>query len=405
MPEPRVLDLSPGPAEPHPIENFLGQIRQRYVDQQDKSQLDEILKEYQANRDQENAWEDMQLKLERSDISPTRRLQAQASLNEIKKQNIERNKSLNERFRLEREQAKEKAEEIKKQRSRESLEKSGASEAQINLYDAASRGGETEIMKKVLEDIDRTKTPEGLLPPNVEDKDKGLTPKERVERQEKRFTIQTPLLNDLSEKIKSYEEDSRSISLLQHLDDTGKVGQGISNLNINPLTGSLIIPKASTAEEQLFVKTVNDFTVRAKASYGGRVTNFELDRFMQRLPTLANSKEGRALIMRQMSIINQINELESKAIQRVFDQYGVRNIDFPDAEKIARSEIEDQKEVLKQEFFDLESLAKQQEMEFANKAKESTRQGYTAMRKPDGTIKQFPNQHVSSLEEKGYKKI
>ncbi len=405
MPSVQVVDLTEREPEPTGVQEFFSKLGKSFKDKQDQVEIGSILEKYKQNRQDANAWEDLQLDLENSTISPSKRLQTQESLNNMRKTIIERDKVLNAQVKLQADQAKAQAEELRRQRATESLRKAGATEDQINLYEAASVGGQTEVMKKILEDIDREKTPPGILSANVEDKDKGLTPKERVERQEKRFSIQTPMVNDNNEKLSGLEGEERSISMLEELDKTGKVGEGVHNLNINPLTGSLIIPKAATAEEQLFVKTVNDFTVKAKESFGARVTNFELDRFMQRLPTLANSKEGRALIMRQMKIINQINQLERRALQGVFDRYGVRNIDFPDAERIARSEIEDQKEELKKQYFDLEAVARKDEMEFVNNAKSKARDGYTVMRKPDGTIKQFPNEHVNSLEEKGYKRL
>ncbi len=208
-----------------------------------------------------------------------------------------------------------------------------------------------------------------------------------------------------SESLHGLETENLSIGLLQELDETGKVGQGLQKLNINPKTGDLFLPQAATPEEQLFVKTVNDFTVKAKDSFGARVTNFELDRFMQRLPTLANSKEGRGLIMRQMQIVNQINQLEKKEIQKVFDQYGVRNIDYADAENKAREAIKDQKEDLRKEYFNLEQLAKKEDSETTKKIKDKVPEGYTPMKKPDGTIKMFPTKNVPNLEEKGYKQI
>jgi hypothetical protein len=405
MPQVQTVDLTQREPEPTGVQEFFSKLGKSYKDQSDRVEIGSILEKYQKNRQNANAWEDLQLDLEKSTISPTKRLEIQQSLNDMRKTVIERDKVLNAQVKLKADEAKAQADEMRKEKASQALRDAGATEQQINLYEAASVGGQTEVMKKILEDIDRTKTPQGLLAPEVQDKDKGLTPKERVDRQEKRFTVQTPLVNENNDKLNGLEGEERSISLLEELDKTGKVGEGVHNLNINPMTGSLIIPKAGTAEEQLFVKTVNDFTVKAKDSFGARVTNFELDRFMQRLPTLANSKEGRALIMRQMKLVNQINQLERRALQGVFDRYGVRNIDFPDAEKIARSEIEDQKEELRKQYFDLEAVAKKEEMEFINNAKSKAREGYTVMRKPDGTIKQFPSQHVESLEEKGYKRL
>lgn len=409
MPAPRVIDTTRNKPEPSGVEEFFSKLNTHFREQKDKDILGDLTRQYQANRENAHAWEDYQLAIDQSNMSPSKRLETQKLHNERKKIIVDEDKALNAQAKLIQEQSKKQVEEQEKKANEEiavkSLQQSGASQRQIDLYKASSEGGKTKIIENVLEEQNRNMTPAGLTSPDIEDYDKGLTPKERVKRQDDRYRIQTPLVMKNSESLSALEAENLSIGLLQELDDTGKVGEGLHNLNINPKTGDLFIPKGGTPEEQLFVKTVNDFTVKAKDSFGARVTNFELDRFMQRLPTLANSKEGRRLIMRQMQIVNQINQLEKKEIQKVFDQYGVRNIDYPDAENKARLAIKDQKESLRKEYLDLEQVAKKEESENYKKLKENVQEGYTAMIKPDGSIKQFPTKNVPNLEEKGYKKL
>jgi hypothetical protein len=380
------------------LEKFFTKLGKDYTDEQDRVKIGSILDKYEQNQGDAKAWEKAYLDVERSNISPTRRLQATESLNKMKDRIIEQDKALNA-------QVKKLETESNKEKAADALRKSGATEEQISLYEASPVGGQTKIVENIVEQQSRQKAPPGIVPEDIVDYDKGLTPKERVKRQDARYAVQTPLVMKNSEALHGLENESMSIGLLQELDASGKVGEGVHNLNINPKTGDLIIPKLATAEEQLFVKTVNDFTVKAKDSFGARVTNFELDRFMQRLPTLANSQEGRQLIMRQMQIVNQINQLEKKELQKVFDQYGVRNIDYADAENKARDAIKEDKEVLRKEYLNLEQLAKKHESETIKNMKDKVQEGYTAMRKPDGTIKQFPTKNVPNLEEKGYQRL
>jgi hypothetical protein len=385
--------------EPTAVEQLFSKYKSYANERREGDEIQKLTNQYLQNKDQEGAWEKLQFDLMNSkEIGPTKRLETQQQLKEIRSQILDERKTLAD-----------KAKEIKaneeRKRKRESLKAAGATEEQLDLYEAASVGGETKIMEKILDDIARTSSPEGLVSKDVIDKDKGLTPKERVARQDDRFKIQTPLVNQNNDSLKALESENLSISLLEELDDSGKVGEGLQNLNINPINGNLIVPKLATKEEQLFVKTVNDFTVKAKDSFGARVTNFELDRFMQRLPTLANSSEGRKLIMRQMKIVNETNALEKRALQQIFDKYGVRNIDYADAENEARKSIQSQKEQLRQEYLNLEEVARKQEREVESKLKSKVKEGYTAMRKPDGSIKQFPNDNVPNLEEKGYKRL
>jgi len=416
MPSPRVLNLNPPPrTEYTPLEqtlsSFSNRNRENELNQRETDALRDIYSQYQ--NDGQNIENAIMAVQSRPDISPTSRVNTVNQLLQVQKYNHQLQKDsekkllLNQRIadtenraRLEKEEK-----ESERTRAREALELSNATEEQKALYEASPVGGQTKIVEDILDSNNRRKAPPGLISKEFEDYDTGLTPKERVKRQESRFTVQTPLVVKNSLDINSLESEKLSLDLLEELNNSGAVGQGLNNLNINPSTGSLFIPKKATPEEQLFVKTVNDFTVKAKDSFGARVTNFELDRFMQRLPTLANSEDGRRLIMTQMKIVNQINGLEKKALQNVFDQYGVRNIDYVDAENIARNQIKDQKESLRKEYFKLEQLAKKEDQELVKNVKENLIPGYTAMRKPDGTIKQFPDKNVPNLEEKGYKKL
>lgn len=80
------------------LKTFFSNIGKEYQDKADKAEIGNLLGEYKKNRGDANAWEDLQLGLETSNISPSRRLQTQASLNEMKKHIIEQDKVLNARI-------------------------------------------------------------------------------------------------------------------------------------------------------------------------------------------------------------------------------------------------------------------------------------------------------------------
>ena len=77
----------------------------------------------------------------------------------------------------------------------------------------------------------------------------------------------------------------------------------------NPNTALAELPAAimdETREEfaisliQQYIKTLNDFISQAKNFFGARVTNFDLQSFKSRLPSLLNTEEGRRAIIEQM---------------------------------------------------------------------------------------------------------
>ncbi len=397
MPSPRYINAPQDNEGPNPLGGLLsGFLQKANKSNQEDRESDALAAIYEQAKQDGNNLEDT-IKAIQTDkrMGPTAKVNNINQLLNFQKINQDIQKDAKKKF--EETTALEKAD--------KALEESGATPQQRALYKAAPVGGQTEIIKSVVDTQNRQVTPPGLNNPDIVDYDVGLTPKERVKRQDDRFKLQTPLVVKNNEVLTGLENEQASINLLGELEGSGKLGQGLHKLNINPKTGDLIIPQLGNAEEQLFVKTVNDFTVKAKDSFGARVTNFELDRFMQRLPTLANSPEGRQLILRQMGIINEINQLEKRAVQEVFDQYGVRNIDYVDAENKAREKIKGEKEELRKKYLDLETLATKEVKNNLQAIKSRLLPGHVLMQKPDGTFKQFPEKNAPNLEEKGYKKL
>jgi hypothetical protein len=300
------------------------------------------------------------------------------------------------------------------------------------LYESAPEGGKTAIINSLLEARQRGLNFDELLGNNEQeiqspqnelnkqrsleenelkekpsikaiDYDKGLTPKERVRRQEERYSKNLPIYQASQAKIQGIEAEKDALNILSELSPQIK---GWQKLNINPSTGELIIPALASPEAQRFVKTINDFTTKAKDSYGARVSNFELDRFMKRLPTLANSPEGRTQIIRQMQIINNINAARELALDQVIDEHGgIRNIDFDQAErmadKVSRPMITD----LKKEFTQIDNRLDKQYDKKINETKKNLLAPGRVMLEKDGKKYSVPQNQVKKALSKGYNKI
>lgn len=247
-----------------------------------------------------------------------------------------------------------------KKEVKDSLLKRGVPEDIADLYSNATGGGKTAILKNLLDLEQRGMLPQGVFEqvseqnemdqdisdisqpkekgfkfPKLE-KPKARTPREQAQLQNQREKTNTPFYQDIVGKVKGSENQGLSLKRLEQLNNSGKLPTGFEKWNINWVTGEPRFGAAQLSPEtQLFVKTVNDFTTKAKDSYGSRVTNFDLQQFMKRLPTLANSTEGRGLILKQMEILNEIDELDHKTLQEVYDHYGIDNINSQQAKKIA----------------------------------------------------------------------
>jgi hypothetical protein len=187
----------------------------------------------------------------------------------------------------------------------------------------------------------------------------GLLDKEKVSRGNDLFKANTELFNKAQDDFKNYKMESLAIRQLKNINQSNKLPTGKTKIfNVDHKTGELRIPAAANEETQLFVKNINRFLSNAQKVFGGRVTNFEVGQYKQGLPTLANSPEGRTLILEQMDIENQLNQLDAQAIREVVSKYGTRGID-PAQAQILADQWKAQKEQQLYEKFDRVSLAAQ----------------------------------------------
>lgn len=221
----------------------------------------------------------------------------------------------------------------------------------------ATRGGQTEIVKYALDQFKRDMDPNfqnlqqqqmmGQFPgqeaeqnlteqrPQIGSPDIGLTPSERIGREKERYKSNLPIYQEATTKIKDTDKTRDLVGILENIDKTGKLPKNLGRVNVDK-EGNLRFPFASTPEAERFVKTLNEFSVGAKETFGSRVTNFDLAQFMKRFPTLLNSAEGRKQIYQQMKIINDINKVYYSSLKKAYNSAGgVRKIDADEAERIA----------------------------------------------------------------------
>lgn len=233
----------------------------------------------------------------------------------------------------------------------------------------------------------------------VLDFDKGLTPAERTRRQDKRYEKGLPLMQESQKRKHAFDTIGEELKTLEQLSPQIS---GFERLNINPMTGDLLIPALASPEAQQFVKTINDFTIQAKDSYGARVTNFDLNQFMRRLPTLANSEEGRRRILEQMSIINNLNKMYEQSLHDVFDQYGgLRNIDYDRASEIAYNKFEKESKPLRADLKKLSSAETRDFSHIVSEKKRNAPSGQVLMMTKDGKFGYVPKNEMAEALKDG----
>ncbi|MGL5264041.1 MAG: hypothetical protein ACRDAI_05645 [Candidatus Rhabdochlamydia sp.] len=184
-----------------------------------------------------------------------------------------------------------------------------------------------------------------------------LTNREKVSRGNEFFKENTKLFNAAAKNLNSHKSEGLTIRQLKSLNDSSKLPSGKTKVfNVDLKTGELRIIAAANAETQLFVKNINRFLSNAQQFFGGRVTNFEVMQYKQGLPTLANSPEGRRLILEQMEIENELKQLDEQSIKETIGKYGTRGIDPAEAQIISEQwKQQKEEELLKR--FDRVSLA------------------------------------------------
>lgn len=327
---------------------------------------------------------------------------------------------LAESLKGEREQKKSFTEQLENEREYQAI-KARWGEKAANLYKELPVGAKTVYIKNLFEQESRGINLENQLSPNepnippesdnvekpsskIIDYDKGKTPSERYKSQENRYKTNLPLYQKSQEHRNSLAVEADLLNIMEEL--SPKIG-GLQRLNINPLSGDLIIPGLASADAQRFVKTVNDFTRTAKDTYGSRVTNFDLTQFMKRLPTLANTEEGRKQIITQMKLINEINRAREDSLNEVIENHGgIRMIDYDRAENLAENASKKRIESLKKQFT---QIGRDQEKSYQNQIdeyKKITPNGFVAVQRADGELGYIPKDKLKSfLEESGNKAL
>lgn len=223
-----------------------------------------------------------------------------------------------------------------------------------------------------------------------------LTSKERVKSETEREKTNTPIYKEAADKARSLNDDLDTIELLENLDDTDQLPKGSGRITIDNKTGDLIFPAAETPETQVFYKTLQRFNQKAKDFYPGRVTNFDLDTFKKSLPSLANDKEGRKLIYKQMKLAYEMNALDEQSIVDTFDHFGISKGSYPEIAKRAKLSVKDKRKQLSERMktLDGEISKRAKEREYKKPSK-----GKIRMRNPeDGSIWGIDTNKVKDAE-------
>lgn len=281
------------------------------------------------------------------------------------------------------------------------------------LYSTLSQGGKTQFAKMFIDQIQRGQfgqTPsfnetraDGKQPqenfPEI-NLFQGKTPSERAKFQTQLYKDNKQDYSEFSNNLKSRESEGRDIDVLEKLNNSEKLPTGLKKIFlINQTTGEIRWPGITNAQTQQFVKTVNGFIRKAKDFFGARVTNFDLQSFKQMLPGLINSPEGRRHIISQMKAVNDIEKLYYSTLKKVYDKYGLQNIDRQNAEKITQDLIKDKLPELEQRVNDSIFASQVYELQ------KNTPEGRTLIITPNDEFQYIKNEQLEeALSREGYRR-
>lgn len=223
--------------------------------------------------------------------------------------------------------------------------------------------GERPLKKKVKSLSIKTPSGEDFQLPKISVPE-SMTPSETVKYQSSLRKENSPIFTEAKEKRKGLKREKDRFSILNNLNKKMPDGIGRAFINkegnIRPFAQIL---KLVPPEAERFVKTINDFITNAKDVFGARVTNYDLQSFKSRLPTLINSSEGRKQIIRQMEVFNEMEQNYYDTLDKVYKHYGLGNISQEEAESIAEQMVTAKEEQLRAELesidqpdFEMESM-------------------------------------------------
>lgn len=292
-----------------------------------------------------------------------------------------------------------------------------------DLYDAATEGGKTEIIKGVNDQIRRLQTgaseqqnplaaapiedipgielehPNYNFPP--ESAPENMLPAEINKQKATREKHNLPIYEESVKVLHGLEDEYRDIQRLQQINETEELPQGIDKWNVDWETGEPRATALLTPAAQLYLKTIAGMFGKAKEFFPGRVTNFDLETFKKRFPTLANSREGRRLIAKQLELANRIAYLREETLRSAMEHYGT-GADPVHIRKAAETNYRRLKPMLEERLKTLDGLLESEYQKTKPQSAQAVPQGNVKVRSPDGQIGYMPQSNFEEAKKAGY---
>lgn len=284
--------------------------------------------------------------------------------------------------------------------------KSSFGKEAADLWSVSDQGAKTELVKKALEHKERGKNLSELLndtqsqaPTLPQDEYaydfSGRTLNQKFDQMNQLRKENIPILEKTQAKLRASELENFKINRLEQLSEEvpSSMIEQLVNL-INPITGDFIVPKGASPAAQEYQKIIADFTKNIKESYGSVVSDLDLKTFLQSLPSLANSKEGRRQIFNYMRQVRAIEDDYNKGILEAFIKYSPEGISQEMLFKSVNDKLSKNNSI--KELENLDSSIRQM-------AGLSSKQNQNIkVKSPDGTVGEIPKEDIDLALQEGY---
>jgi len=105
----------------------------------------------------------------------------------------------------------------------------------------------------------------------------------------------------------------------------GGIIGGVGGSLISPIANMLRYAQRQTSPDaEEFEKLSSEFIKGAKALFGSRITDADLNAFLAQIPTLANTDHGKLQIIKNMRITNDISKVKYNELKKILKENGNR---------------------------------------------------------------------------------
>jgi hypothetical protein len=129
-------------------------------------------------------------------------------------------------------------------------------------------------------------------------------------------------LDDLSKRASTAKQNNQILDRMLKISNSGKLMNRFVAGTLDTIGLEKIRKSISNKETAEYEKLGNQFIRGAKAIFGSRPTQFDIQKLLDTIPNLYQSPEGVAEIVRDSKILNEYIELEQKAARDIIKENG-----------------------------------------------------------------------------------